>query len=236
MGRESRAAVTFNSAADAFLLKAEREGKAEATLSKQKWLLSLARGDIGNRPITEISAADILVSLRKVEGQGNYELARRLRSTIGQVFRYAIANAQATNDPTFGLRGALTTPTVTPRPALTKKKDFGGLLRAIWGYEGMLETKAALQLMAYLYPRPGELRQAEWAEFDLESAVWTIPARRAKMRREHRKPLSPPEHCDLEEPSTVDRTGHTCLSLGPITSPADQRKHVKWQSPPSRIW
>jgi integrase len=64
------------------------------------------------------------------------------------------------------------------------------LLRAVWNYEGAPETQAALKLMALLYPRPGELRMASWSEFDLESAVWTIPARRTKMRRDHRKPLS----------------------------------------------
>jgi integrase len=69
---------------------------------------------------------------------------------------------------------------------------FGGLLRAVWGYEGRPETRAALQLMALLYPRPGELRQAKWPEFDLDDKVWTIPATRTKMRREHRKPVSTP--------------------------------------------
>src|SRR5690606_33450590 len=95
----------------------------------------------------------------------------------------------ADNDPTFGLKGALTTPTVMHRAALTDKKAFGGLLRAIWGYDGTPSTRAALQLMALLYPRPGELRQAEWGEFDLGGKVWTVPAARTKMRREHRKPL-----------------------------------------------
>jgi integrase len=113
-----------------------------------------------------------------------------MRATIGQVFRYAIATSAASNDPTFGLRGALTAPTVTHRAAITEAKAFGVLLRAIWDYPGAATTRIALQLMALLYPRPGELRQAEWGEFDLERATWTIPSQRTKMRREHRKPLS----------------------------------------------
>jgi integrase len=181
---------TFDAIADEFLRKTERDGKADATLTKKRWLVSLARGDIGNRPIADITAADVLVPLRRVEGLGNYETARRLRAVIGQVFRYAIATARAENDPTFGLRGALTTPTVTHRAAVTDWKAFAGLLRAIWDYEGAPETRAALKLMALLYPRPGELRFSEWSEFDLDRGVWTIPAARAKMRREHRKPLS----------------------------------------------
>jgi integrase len=189
LAREISNSASFDVIAAEFLKKAEREGKAAATLSKKKWLVSLAQPDIGKRPIREITASEILVPLRKVEAHGNYETARRLRAMIGQVFRYAIATARADNDPTFGLKGALTTPIVSHRAALVRRDDFAGLLRAIWSYQGAPETCAALQLMALLYARPGELRQAEWSEFDLEAATWTIPARRTKTRREHRKPL-----------------------------------------------
>jgi integrase len=133
----------------------------------------------------------VLVPLRKVEALGNYESARRLRAVISQVFRYAIATARADTDPTFGLRGALITPTVTHRAAITTAKAFAGLVRAVWAYEGALESQAALKLLVLLYPRPGELRLATWAEFDLEAATWTIPAARTKTRREHVKPLAP---------------------------------------------
>jgi integrase len=190
INKQMARAETFGGIADEFLTKVEREGKAVATMVKKRWLVDLARPDLGLRPISEITATEILASLRKVESKGNYETARRMRSTIGQVFRYAIATTRAENDPTFGLRGALTAPVVTHRAAITSRKAFGGLLRAIWSYDGMPETRMALQLMALLYPRPGELRQAEWQEFDLEKAIWAIPPARMKMRREHRKPLS----------------------------------------------
>lgn len=183
-------ATTFESIAQEFLAKTEREGKADATLTKKRWLVGIALPDLGKRPIAQITAADVLVPLRKVEALGNYETARRLRAVIGQVFRYAIATSKVSNDPTFGLKGALIAPKVTHRAAPTTWSAFAGLLRAVWGYDGSPETRAALKLMALLYPRPGELRQAEWSEFDLDGAVWTIPATRAKMRREHRKPLS----------------------------------------------
>ncbi|MVA96701.1 DUF4102 domain-containing protein [Nitratireductor sp. CAU 1489] len=208
---------TFAAIADEFLAKTEREGKAAATLTKKRWLLGMAKAELGRRPISEINAAEILVPLRKVEAQGNYETARRLRAVIGQVFRYAIATARAENDPTFGLKGALTAPTVTHRAALTEKKAFGGLLRAIWGYEGKPETRAALQLMALLYPRPGELRQAEWNEFDLDGGVWTIPVTRTKMRREHRKPLPAPAVDILGDLHKL--TGYGRLILPSIQSP-----------------
>jgi integrase len=165
-------------------------------MAKKRWLLDMARAHFGDRPIAEISAIEILVPLRKAEAAGNYETARRLRATIGQVFRYAIATARADNDPTFGLRGALITPKVTHRAALTDQNAFAGVLRAIWTYEGSPETQTALKLMVYLHTRPGELRLAEWPELDLNAATWTIPGSRMKMRREHRKPL-PRQAVDL---------------------------------------
>jgi integrase len=187
---EKSASSTFRIIAEELVEKLRREGRAEITLAKKAWLLDFAYGAIGDRAITDISAADVLDILRRVEARGNHETATRLRSTIGAVFRYAIATARAENDPTFALRGALTTPKVTHRAAITNEKAFGGLLRAIEGFEGQPTTKAALQLMTLLFPRPGELRQAEWSEFDLDKAIWTIPASRTKMRRPHRMPLS----------------------------------------------
>lgn len=189
IARKVASGNTFNAVADDLLAKAKRDGKAAATMTKKRWLLDMARSHFGDRPIAEITAIEILVPLRKVEAAGNYETARRLRAMIGQVFRYAIATARADNDPTFGLRGALTTPKVTHRAALTDRNAFAGLLRAVWTYEGSPETQAALKLMAYLHTRPGELRLAEWPELDLDAAIWTIPGSRMKMRREHRKPL-----------------------------------------------
>lgn len=181
---------TFAKISTELVDKLRMEGKAEITLKKKQWLLDMASGDFGDRPITTISAADILTTLRKVESKGNYETAKRLRSTIGQVFRYAIATACAENDPTYGLRGALIAPKVSHMAAITDRKGFAGLIKAIWSYEGgSSSTRAALKLMALLYTRPGELRLALWEEFDLEQAIWTIPAERTKMRREHTKPL-----------------------------------------------
>lgn len=191
MARRDASATTFRSVADEFLAKSEREGKADATLTKKRWLVGIAAADLGRRAISDITAADVLVPLRRVESLGNYETARRLRAVIGQVFRYAVASSKATYDPTFALRGALVAPKVTHRAAITDWDGFAGLVRAIWDYQGAPETRAALRLMALLYPRPGELRQAEWSEFDLDRAVWAIPASRSKMRRAHRKPLPP---------------------------------------------
>lgn len=187
----SGAAQTFRAVGDEYVQKLEREGRAPVTLDKVRWLLGMTHPKLGNRPVAEISSAEVLDVLRQVERRGHLETARRLRSTIGSVLRYAIATARAENDPTVALRGALVAPKVKHRAAITDRDALGGLLRAISGFDGQHTTRAALQLMALLFPRPGELRAAEWGEFDFDTSVWTIPAVRTKMRREHHVPLAP---------------------------------------------
>ena len=182
---------TFRLIAAEYLDKIRREGRAPRTMTKLEWLLSLVLDDIGDKPIRELSAPTILETLRKVEARGRHETALRARSTIGTVFRYAIATARADVDPTQALIGALTNPKVKHMAAIIEPKKLGGLLRAIYDSDVHPATKAALQLMAILAPRPGELRIAEWPEFDLDNAIWTIPAAHTKMRREHRIPLPP---------------------------------------------
>jgi len=181
---------TFRVVAKELLMKLEREGRAEATLVKQRWLLHFAYPAVGDRPVAEITAPEVLSVLRKVEARGRYETARRLRSTCGMVFRYAIATGRAERDPSVDLRGALTAPKVIHRSAIVDPADMGALLRAIEDYDGLPLTKAALKLAPLVFVRPGELRKAEWAEFDLEHAEWRIPAAKMKMRRLHRVPLS----------------------------------------------
>ncbi|MCA3647471.1 MAG: tyrosine-type recombinase/integrase [Methylobacterium sp.] len=185
----NNAANTFASIAADLLDKKRREGKASNTIGKREWLYGLAGDAFGKRPIADITSPEVLKALRVVEGKGHLETARRMRSAIGEVFRYAIATQRASHDPTFALRGALAEPKVEHRAAILEPQAIGALLRAIDGFNGQPTTIAALKLMAILFPRPGELRQAEWKEFDLERAVWTIPAARMKMRREHRVPL-----------------------------------------------
>lgn len=183
------AANTFEAVAAELLNKKRAEGKASATIGKREWLYSLANGDIGRLPIRDVTTREVLRILKDIEGKGHNETAHRLRAAIGEVFRFAIARGIAENDPTAALKGALVSRRVQHRAAITDAQAFGGLLRAIDGFEGQFTTRTALQLMALLFPRPGELRQAKWQEFDLEKAEWCIPASRTKMRRDHRVPL-----------------------------------------------
>lgn len=181
---------TFRAIAQEYVSKLTQEGRAEATLTKLEWLLSFAYPTLGSRPVRHITVPEVLGVLQRVEARGRYETARRLRSTIGSVFRYAMATARAESDPTIALKGALIAPRVASHAAITTPTALGGLLRAIDAYDGQPSTRLALKLLALLFPRPGELRLAEWSEFDFRKRVWTIPASRMKMRRAHRVPLS----------------------------------------------
>jgi integrase len=190
---------SFRAVAQEVIAKLEREGRAQATLTKKRWLLDFAYPIFGDRPVAEITARDLLALLRDIEGRGHYETARRLRSTCGMVFRYAIATGRAERDPSMDLRGALTTPQVSHRATIVDPKGIGALLRAIDGFDGQTTTRIALRLAAYVFVRPGELRHAEWNEFDLATAVWSIPAEKMKMRRPHRVPLARQSLAILQE-------------------------------------
>ncbi|MEW6672327.1 MAG: integrase arm-type DNA-binding domain-containing protein [Thermodesulfobacteriota bacterium] len=145
---------------------------------------------IGARPIIDIKAQDLLRVLRRIESRGAIETAHRVRIICGQVFRYAVATGRAERDPVADLRGALPPVKSKHFSAMTEPEKVGGLLRAIDGYEGALVTKCALRLAPLLFVRPGELRQAEWAEIDLDAAEWNIPAEKMKTRQPHLVPLA----------------------------------------------
>lgn len=182
--------ITFYVVAEEWFSKCKREGRAEITLQKQRWLLAFAYPKLGPRPINRISAHEVYEVLRGIEGKGHYETARRLRGTCSQVFRYAVATARAERDVCADLRGALIVPKVKHLAALTKPAEVGELMYAIDGFDGYRVTHIALRLSPHLFVRPGELRQAEWSEFDFEEAIWAIPADKMKMRRPHHVPLS----------------------------------------------
>ena len=215
--------ATFRSIAGELLALQTRNGRAEVTLEKTTWLLEFAYPTIGSKCITEIRAPEILKILRSVESRGRYETARRLRSTIGRVFRFAVATGRAESDPTSALQGTLATPPAKSHAAITDGKAFGALLRAIDGFDGQHTTLAGLKLLSLLFPRPGELRSAEWTEFDTEKSVWTIPAERTKLRRAHKVPLSCQALVVLADLRRI--TGHGRLafpSVRTITKPISE--------------
>ena len=168
---------------------------------------------IGSLPLQEISAPLLLHTLRRIEDRGAHESAHTLRQTSGQVFRYGIATGRCERNPAPDLHGALKPIVVKHMAAVLDPAGVGALMRAIAEYEGQPLTRAALELSALLFQRPGNIRQMEWAELDLDRLLWTIPA--AKMKRTvhgkmngrpHLVPLAPRALAILEELQPL--TGH----------------------------
>jgi len=145
---------------------------------------------LGPLPIAEVTAADVLGVLRRIEGRKLLDTAHRVRVDCGQVMRYAVATGRAERDPTADLRGALPPNRHTHRAAPTDPQDAAALLRAIDEFQGTYVVKSALQLAPLLFVRPGELRAARWEEIDLDKAEWNIPPERMKMKIAHLVPLS----------------------------------------------
>lgn len=181
---------TFRAIAEEHLANQEESGTAATTLIKNRWYLLKLAAPLANLPITEITPAEILALLKKIEKSGRRETAKKVRGAIGAIFRLAITTLRATNDPTYPLRGALLKPIVTPRPAITDERALGGLMLAMDEYDGWPTLKAALQFLALTMVRPGEVRFMHRSEVIWPKSMWRIPAERMKMRRPHDVPLS----------------------------------------------
>lgn len=145
---------------------------------------------LGTLPLDSISPPQLLAVLRRVEARGAAESANRLKQTVGQIFRYAVATGRAARDITPDLKGALATPKKNHFPAITEPAKVGKLLNMLDAYAGTATVRAALKLAPLVFVRPKELRHAEWQEIDLEAAEWRIPAEKMKMGMDHIVPLS----------------------------------------------
>ncbi len=208
---------TFGAIAEEHLQNLQDGGAAETTMIKNRWYLQKLAAPLTNLAITEITSAEILQLLKRIEKSGRRETARKVRSTIGSVFRLAITTLRATNDPTFPLRGALLKPNVQHRPAITDEARLGALLAAIDEYDGWPTIRAALQLLILTMTRPIELRFMRRSEIVWPKAVWRIPAERMKMRRPHEVPLSQQALAILSEVWPLSE--HQELVLPSIRSP-----------------
>lgn len=123
---------------------------------------------LGSRPIDKIGAADVLKVLKRIEMRGLHETAHRTRQRISQVCRYAVVTERAQHDVTLNLRGALEPVVSTNHAAIIEPARIGELLRSIECYKGQVVTWYALRIAPFVFVRPGELRHAEWSEFDLD--------------------------------------------------------------------
>jgi integrase len=147
---------------------------------------------IGGRPIAALAAPDLLSIIRRIDGRGANDIARRVHNLCGRVFRYAVGHGLCDRDPSrdIELRDILPPADVQHHASVTDPKGAGELLRAIDGFTGAFTTRCALRFAPLVFVRPGELRHAEWTEFDFDKAEWRIPAGKMKMREQHIVPLS----------------------------------------------
>lgn len=182
-------ASTFGAIAEELLEKKAKK-LADTTQAKLKGILNNdLRPWLGSRPIKEITAPELLSVVQRIEKRGANESAHRALRLSAQVFQYAIVTGRIERNPATDLRGALEPVVVKHHAAITDPIKVGELLRAIDGYAGTLAAKCALSLAPLLFVRPGELRQAEWSEINLDKAEWNIPPERMKMREAHLVPL-----------------------------------------------
>jgi integrase len=184
-----RGANSFGDVAREYIDKMVKDGLADVTIVKANWILDQL-SPIASLPVSELKPLEVLSALKRIEARGKYETARRSRSFASRVFRYAVATGRAEADPTAVLKGALVVPTVKHRSALLDPIAVGELLRSVEHYSGNQLTRMAMRLLPHLMVRPGELRKATWDEVNTETAIWSIPGERMKMRQAHAVPLS----------------------------------------------
>jgi integrase len=171
----------------------EKFGVNKAASTKEKTLFILRRDVfpwLGALPIAEIKPSNLLTVLQRIEDRGALETAHRAKQYVGQVFRYAVGSQRAERDISQDLKGALPSPNVKHRAAITEPVKFGSLLRAIEGFNGTFTVKSALRLAPLIFVRPGELRKTEWSWVDMDAATICYPASVMKMREDHIVPLS----------------------------------------------
>jgi len=185
------AGVTFAVVAREFIdSKMVGDGKAEATISKARWFLEQLEPAIGSMPLADVDPQMLLAALKRLEAKGRHETAKKCRSFASRVFRYGVATGRCRSDPAQLLQGALITPKARHYAAILEPVKLGQLLRAIEEFSGSPVTIAALRVAPHVFVRPGELRHAEWTEFDLKQGIWNLPAAKMKARRSHAVPLS----------------------------------------------
>jgi len=181
---------TFEALARQWLKKME-PGRTASTHDKvSAWLEHDLFPFIGDKPVATLKPRDILGVIQRVEARGAIDSAHRIKQMCGQIMRFGVALGWCERDVTPDLKGALAAIPRTNFAAITEPKELAVLMRAIYDYKGSAVAVAALKLAPMVFVRPGELRAAEWAEFDLDAAEWRIPAEKMKMKTEHMVPLA----------------------------------------------
>jgi integrase len=170
----------------------------------KRWLERLGKDVfpwLGKLPLSQIGAPMLLQTLRRVEARGARELPHSLLEACSQVFRYGVSTGRCERNPAADLRGALKPVLTRHVSAIVEPGKVGDLMRAIDGYQGHLVTRTALLLSALLFQRPGNIRQVEWGELDLDEGMWAIPSE--KMKRTKREKLNGRPHLVPMAPQAV---------------------------------
>jgi integrase len=167
---------------------------------------------IGKKPISSITAPQVLETLRRIEKQNKVETAHRTLQTAGQVFRYAVQTGRAIRDVTADLKGALPATTVKHMAAFTEPKDVAELLRALDAFNGTLTVQCAIKLAPLVFVRPSELRMAKWADIDLDDGTWQYLV--SKTKTDHIVPLSTQALAILHEIHPVSGHGQYVFQGG----------------------
>lgn len=154
----------------------------------RRWLDNYVLPRFGGRVLSDISGSEILAVCREAESKGHFETAHRVLNVFSQIFRYAMP-FYVQGDPTAILSGKLAPVHTRHFAKVTDPREVGILMRGIRGYP-YFRVRNAMLFSAYTFCRPGEIRMAEWCEFDLKRAVWRIPGEKMKMRRPHIVPLA----------------------------------------------
>ncbi|MGA7324699.1 MAG: integrase arm-type DNA-binding domain-containing protein [Rhodomicrobium sp.] len=222
---EKRAANSFKAVAEKYVNAYSNRWSSSYTRDVRHRLTIYVFPDLGERPIAEIEAPELLDVLRKIECRGTYDILHRMHRLCGQVFRYGVANGLCGRDPAADLRGALTPHKVKHMAAVTPK-ELPQLLHDIEAYDGEIQTKLGLKLLALTFTRTKELIGAEWSEIDWNDALWTVPAQRMKrvhgISLDHLVPLARQVIDILQELKALNAgTGGRFIFLG-----RNQRQHI----------
>jgi integrase len=204
--RKTQTANTFRVIAEEYLTDQSEVWTARTLKQRRALLESDVFPVLGDRSINEISSADVLAVLQRIECRSP-TIAVFARQIIGAVFRKAICTLRADSDPSAPLRGALK-PRNTKHHPILPISEIPGFFSRLESCAGYPTTKAAAELLWLTTVRTVELVGARWDEFDLENGLWTIPADRMKLRRDHVVPLVP-------------RAIEVLLSIEPLTRRTD---------------
>lgn len=185
-------ANTFEAVAREWLERTDNQRKAITTAKTVAWFENDVFPFIGNMAIADVKASHVTQLLNRINSRGVYDSVIRVKQNISRVMSFAVAGGVIGQNPVRDIvnKDQFVTAKKTNYPAIIEQGKFAALLRSIDGYSGRGTASNALKLAPLLFVRPGELRQAEWTEMDLDKAVWRIPAGKMKMGIEHIVPLS----------------------------------------------